>query len=47
MRLVAAGLYREPGIAAPEVLGRDADAFRFLLERLEERDIVIRERDEA
>ncbi|MEJ2185747.1 MAG: saccharopine dehydrogenase C-terminal domain-containing protein [Gemmatimonadota bacterium] len=44
VRLVAAGLYREPGIAAPEVLGRDADAFTFLMDRLAERHIVFKDR---
>ncbi len=44
VRLVAAGLYRRPGIAAPEVLGRDADAFGFLMDRLAERNITFRER---
>jgi len=45
VRLVAAGLYHEPGVAALEVLGRNADAFDFLMDRLNERDIVFRERD--
>ncbi|MEJ2677580.1 MAG: saccharopine dehydrogenase C-terminal domain-containing protein [Gemmatimonadota bacterium] len=44
VRLVAAGLYREPGIAAPEVLGRNPDAFDFLMDRLAERHITFRER---
>ncbi|MEJ2217405.1 MAG: saccharopine dehydrogenase C-terminal domain-containing protein [Gemmatimonadota bacterium] len=44
VRLVAKGLYSEPGITPPEILGRDADNFAFLMDRLAERDIVFRQR---
>ncbi len=45
-RLVLAGFYDEPGIAAPEVLGRDPEAYAYLLERLAERGIRFTELDE-
>jgi saccharopine dehydrogenase-like NADP-dependent oxidoreductase len=39
VRAVAAGLYREPGVSAPEVLGRTPGCFRFVLDRLAEREV--------
>lgn len=47
VRAVAAGLFREPGVWAPEALGRTEGCFRFILDRLAERRVVFAEREEA
>jgi saccharopine dehydrogenase-like NADP-dependent oxidoreductase len=43
VRLLAAGHYRAPGIAPPELVGRKPGCFRFLLDDLAERGVVLRE----
>ena len=43
-RLVAAGRWSEPGVAAPEALGRDREACAFVLDHLAERGVELRER---
>lgn len=43
VRLVAAGLYTQKGISPPEYVGRDADAYAFVLRHLAERGVVFRE----
>ncbi len=47
VRAVAAGLFRTPGVSAPEVLGRADGCFRFVLDRLEERGVHISEVEET
>jgi saccharopine dehydrogenase-like NADP-dependent oxidoreductase len=42
-RLLADGRWMEPGIAPPEIIGRDADAVEFILAGLRDRGIVYRE----
>ncbi|MCA9738515.1 MAG: saccharopine dehydrogenase NADP-binding domain-containing protein, partial [Gemmatimonadetes bacterium] len=39
VRLVAGGMWTEPGVAAPEVVGRRADCFEFVLEHLKSRRV--------
>lgn len=43
VRAVEAGLFREPGVSPPEVLGRADGVFRFVLDRLAERGVVFQE----
>ncbi len=42
VRLLARGLYAEPGISPPELVGRDEACFRFVLHELEERNVRFR-----
>ncbi len=44
VRLLAAGLYRTPGITPPEILGRHPDCVDFMLRDLAARGVVYRER---
>jgi len=46
VNLVARGLWTEPGLAPPEVVGRDADCFDAVLKHLEARDVHIFQRVE-
>ena len=46
VRAVAAGLFREVGLYAPEALGRADGCFRFVLDRLAERGVVFQESEE-
>lgn len=41
VQLVATGLWTEPGIAPPEVVGRQEDCFEAVLRHLEDRDVHI------
>ena len=41
IRLIASGLYREIGVAAPELIGQSEDCVQFILDGLKERGIVI------
>jgi lysine 6-dehydrogenase len=43
VRLVAAGLYDRKGISPPELVGRNPEAYTFILHRLAERGVVFRE----
>ena len=43
LRLLAAGLYNEPGIAPPELIGRTCGPFDFIIRCLRERGVVCRE----
>jgi lysine 6-dehydrogenase len=43
VRLVAAGLYDRKGISPPEHVGRDAQAYGFILRHLAERGVVFKE----
>lgn len=43
VRLIAAGLYRDQGISPPELVGRDAAAYAFLISELAARGVVFRE----
>jgi saccharopine dehydrogenase-like NADP-dependent oxidoreductase len=45
-RLIAAGLYDRPGIAPPELVGRDAACVKFMLDGLAERGVVFGHRVE-
>jgi saccharopine dehydrogenase-like NADP-dependent oxidoreductase len=45
-RLLAAGLYRAPGVVPPEIVGRDPACFEFILRRLGERRVVCTEEAE-
>ena len=40
-RLVARGLWTEPGVAPPEVVGRNAECFDSVIKHLEERNVQI------
>lgn len=46
VRLVARGLFREPGIAPPEIVARVPGCFDFVMRELAERDVVFEERVE-
>ena len=41
VNLIAKGLWTEPGLAPPEVVGRDADCFDAVLKHLEDRDVHV------
>ncbi|MCD4749809.1 MAG: saccharopine dehydrogenase NADP-binding domain-containing protein [Thermoanaerobaculales bacterium] len=43
VRAIAAGLFREVGVSAPEVVGRVEGCFRFVLDRLAERGVIFQE----
>jgi len=43
VRMLAAGLYRAPGVTPPEIVGRDPACFEFILRRLGERRVVCTE----
>jgi saccharopine dehydrogenase-like NADP-dependent oxidoreductase len=43
LRMLARGLYARRGIIAPELIGREPDCVRFLLDGLKERGVVYRE----
>lgn len=43
VRLVAAGLYKTKGISPPEFIGREADAYAFMMRELEQRGVSFRE----
>ena len=47
VRAYAEGLFRDPGVWAPEALGRTAGCFRFILDRLAERGVVFHEAEES
>ncbi len=47
VNLVAGGLWDEPGLAPPEVVGRKADCYNAVLKHLEDRDVHIFQRVEA
>lgn len=40
-RLIARGLWTEPGVAPPEVVGRNAECFDFVIQHLEKRNVQI------
>lgn len=40
-RLVAQGLWEEPGVAPPEIVGRNADCYDFVLKHLEDRGVHV------
>ncbi len=44
VRLITRGLWTEPGVAPPEVVGRDAECFDAVIKHLEERNIQIFQR---
>ena len=44
VNLVAKGLWTEPGLAPPEIVGRNADCFDAVIEHLEARGVHIVER---
>ncbi|HEX6940643.1 MAG TPA: saccharopine dehydrogenase C-terminal domain-containing protein [Longimicrobiales bacterium] len=46
VRMLARGLYREPGISPPEYVGRDAACFEFVMRELAARGVVFHERVE-
>ncbi len=46
VRAMAAGLWSEPGVAPPEVLGRSAECYRFVMDRLAERNVLFHEHEE-
>jgi saccharopine dehydrogenase-like NADP-dependent oxidoreductase len=46
-RLVARGIWKEPGVAPAEVVGRNEECFQFVLRHLEERDVHLFHREEA
>ena len=41
VRLVARGLWTEPGVAPPEVVGRNAECFDYVIKHLESRNVQI------
>ena len=41
VRLLARGLWTEPGVAAPEVVGRNAECFDYVIKHLESRNVQI------
>ncbi len=41
VKLVAEGLWTEPGLAPPEIVGRNADCFDAVIKHLEDRDVHI------
>lgn len=43
LRMVAKGLYRQPGVSVPEFIGRRPECVKFLLDGLRERGVVYRE----
>jgi len=47
VRALAAGLYREPGLVPPEVLGRVPGVYDFIVDRLAERGVEFRVTEEA
>ena len=47
VNLVARGLWNEPGLAPPEVVGRNADCFDAVLKHLEDRQVHVFQRVEA
>ena len=47
VNLVARGLWNEPGLAPPEVVGRDVDCFDAVLKHLEDREVHVFQRVEA
>ena len=47
VNLVARGLWNEPGLAPPEVVGRNADCFNAVLKHLEDRQVHVFQRVEA
>jgi saccharopine dehydrogenase-like NADP-dependent oxidoreductase len=44
VRLLARGLWDEPGVAPPEIVGRNQTCFDSVLKHLEERDVHIFQR---
>ncbi|NNF12417.1 MAG: NAD(P)-binding domain-containing protein [Gemmatimonadetes bacterium] len=46
VRLLASGLWDKPGLAPPEVIGRDADCFDAVIRHLEERGVHVFQRVE-
>jgi len=46
VNLVARGLWTEPGLAPPEVVGRNADCYDAVLKHLEDRNVHIFQRVE-
>jgi saccharopine dehydrogenase-like NADP-dependent oxidoreductase len=46
-RALAAGLYKEPGLVPPEVLGRAPGIYDFVVDRLAERGVVFAIKDET
>ncbi len=47
VRAVAAGIFRQEGVWAPEVMGRTHGCFRFILDRLAERGVIFQETEET
>ena len=41
VRLLARGLWTEPGVAAPEVVGRNAECFDYVIKHLESHNVQI------
>lgn len=46
VRAIEAGLFRQEGVSAPEAMGRVDGCFRYVMDRLAERNIVFRETEE-
>ena len=46
VRLLARGLWDKPGLAPPEVVGRDAECFDAVIKHLEERGVHVFQRVE-
>ncbi len=44
VNLIAKGLWTEPGLAPPEIVGRNADCYDAVVRHLEDRDVHISER---
>ena len=47
VNLVAGGLWKEPGLAPPEIVGRNVDCYNAVLKHLEDRGVHIFQRLEA
>lgn len=46
VRAIEAGLFRQEGVWAPEVMGRAKGCFRYVMDRLAERNVVFKETEE-
>ena len=46
VRLLASGLWTEPGLATPEIVGRSEECFEAVLSHLKDRDVHIFQRVE-
>lgn len=43
LRMIADGLYRHKGVSVPEMIGRNPDCVKYLLNGLNQRGVVYRE----